>query len=271
MWHSPSMRLGALLVTILGVFFGSLVQASESRRDMLPETEQASWDAVGRLNVMGHGYCSATLIAPDLVLTAAHCITSRRTGKMVRAEAVHFLAGFRKGEYAAHGRAAELLPAPGYLETGRPVSRDLALVRLRTPIPSDVATPIPIADIAGQGMQVSSYSYGRDRSFIMSHQATCRIKRRQGSLMHTSCEATHGVSGAPLIVQGDAGPHVAGVIVAMVNVPKRARRGDALAVAVEDDLLAHPAQIVQAAPRPTPRAVSDAPGLYPDIERAGAP
>ena len=32
------------------------------------------WEAVGRLDQEGVGFCTGTLIAPDLVLTAAHCV-----------------------------------------------------------------------------------------------------------------------------------------------------------------------------------------------------
>ncbi|MGB7242579.1 MAG: trypsin-like serine protease [Sulfitobacter sp.] len=32
------------------------------------------WEAVGRLDTKNGGFCTGTLIAPDLVLTAAHCV-----------------------------------------------------------------------------------------------------------------------------------------------------------------------------------------------------
>ena len=36
--------------------------------------DAAGWEAVGRLNIGGTGFCTGALIAPDLVLTAAHSL-----------------------------------------------------------------------------------------------------------------------------------------------------------------------------------------------------
>lgn len=39
------------------------------------------WRAIGRINLAGRGYCTATLIARDVVLTAAHCLWNRDMGR----------------------------------------------------------------------------------------------------------------------------------------------------------------------------------------------
>ena len=39
------------------------------------------WPAVGRLTLDGgQGFCTASLIAPDIILTAAHCLYDEKTG-----------------------------------------------------------------------------------------------------------------------------------------------------------------------------------------------
>lgn len=228
-------RMWRILAAILSLIVLALpATGNESRRIMLTEQSQKDWDAVGRLNIRGQGYCTATLIAPDLVLTAAHCVANRRTGSLVHPDQVHFLAGFRKGSYSVHGRVATIRPALGYFGGGRPTARDVALVRLRAPVSTDLVAPIALADRTRVGQEVATYSYGRDRSFILSSEPACHILGRDGTLLGTSCEATPGVSGAPLILATADGPRVAGVIAAMTGARPPLMRGRALSVSVDE-------------------------------------
>jgi secreted trypsin-like serine protease len=85
--------------------------------------------AVMILNDRG-GFCSASVIAPDVVLTAAHCVTGT--------------AGHRVHWRAANGEPVLVVPAdiavhPGYAADAvkaRKKSVDLALVRLADPLPA---------------------------------------------------------------------------------------------------------------------------------------
>ena len=101
---------------------------------------------VGVLVRDGKADCSAVLIAPDLVVTAAHCIA----GKTLEAEGGDSQIQFRTGAYPGHQPfeqdAATLMPHPLYLTAkiafNQPMSSDIALIGLAAPIPASVAMPI---------------------------------------------------------------------------------------------------------------------------------
>ena len=59
------------------------------------------WDAVGRLDIANRAFCTGALIAPDLVLTAAHCLFSKDTGQAYGPQDFKFLAGWRNGSAIA--------------------------------------------------------------------------------------------------------------------------------------------------------------------------
>lgn len=186
--------------------------------------------AVGRLNLAGQGHCSATLIAPDFVLTAAHCLENRLTGVVRRAERLVFLPGYALGEAAAISRgAAHARPndrAPDRVAT------DIAVLRLAEPV--DEAPPLPLAEIEAIDLpiDVEIISYGRDRPEAPSRQTGCSVTRLAGPLLLTDCEATPGVSGAPVMVRRGDELAVVGVVVAASGARPPALRGRAVAVAV---------------------------------------
>ncbi|MEM8798570.1 MAG: trypsin-like serine protease, partial [Pseudomonadota bacterium] len=58
--------------------------ASESALKRLDTGDDSrGWEAVGKLNIDGRGFCTGALIAPDIVLTAAHCLYDKETGARI--------------------------------------------------------------------------------------------------------------------------------------------------------------------------------------------
>ncbi|MDF2234635.1 trypsin-like peptidase domain-containing protein [Albimonas sp. CAU 1670] len=218
-----------LLAAFLAVAPLGAPSASAEARALATEAQQTRFVAVGRLNVGGQGHCTATLIEPDLALTAAHCLVNRRTGATWRAERLVFLPGWHIDAAAAvmRGRAAAL--APGYLENPGP-ARDLALIRV-SEAAEGAPNPIPVASAEALAASVLALSYGRDRGQALSVQSGCAVVARQGDLLRTDCDALPGISGAPLVREGADGPELVGVIVASVGAEPPAMLGPALAVA----------------------------------------
>ncbi len=52
------------------------------------DTTQSPWDAVGQLETASGNLCTATLIAPNLALTAGHCLLTPPKGKADKAVAL---------------------------------------------------------------------------------------------------------------------------------------------------------------------------------------
>jgi protease YdgD len=189
---------------------------SAQERRMLGPEEAAPFRGVGRLNVAGRRFCTATLIAPAIVVTAAHCLFHPRTRARVPLSEIRFVAGLRLGEVAALARPVRAAAHPDF-DFGAPelagVRADLALVELARPVAEADAAPFAIGDLGGAPLAI--VSYGRDRAQAPSIVEPCAAVAGFGGTIALDCAVTFGVSGAPVLERGGGGWRVVGVVSAM--------------------------------------------------------
>lgn len=183
------------------------------------DTEYAAkvWRAIGRIDLGGgRAYCSGTLIAPDLVLTAAHCLYKGKTDQLFAPSEIVFRAGLREGKAAATRRVRAAAAHAGYnpLETmsAKNVRNDVALLRLAEPISSYDIPSFKLHQGRIAPGPVSVVSYGKGRSTTQSRQKECQLLERGGDLMFFDCNSVPGTSGAPVFSHQNGRGQIVAVI-----------------------------------------------------------
>lgn len=183
------------------------------------------WEAVGRLNIGWTGMCTGALIAPDLVLTAGHCLHSARTGSRVDPTTIEFLAGWRQGRASATRRVRRAVIHPEYEytgpETNKTVPYDLAILELSAPIRLPHIQPFPIGKRPRKGASVGVVSYARNRADTPSIQKVCHVLARPAGTLVMSCDVDFGSSGAPVFAEIDGKPQVVSVVSSMSTIRGR--------------------------------------------------
>jgi protease YdgD len=186
------------------------------------------WLAVGRVNHTSGGFCTGTLVAPDRVLTARHCLVNHRTGRRVAPDAVHFLAGYRRGEWQSHGVGrAFLLPNS---DAGAPptLADDWVLVILENPLN---VKPVPVVAMSPSqiaGARVARAGYARNRPHLLSLHDGCVILGQDDKVLMHDCDATYGDSGSPLLLDSAGGAFIVGMTTGTAKL-----KGDDIGLAID--------------------------------------
>ncbi len=210
-------------LSIMGLVITSAAFAQDARLRRLNTGEDGkTWEAVGRLDIAGSGFCTGAMIAPDLVLTAGHCLLDKVTGAPIDPETIEFLAGWRNGRASAYRNVRRAVVHPEYIFEGdvssTRVRNDLALLQLDRPIRNTTVTPFETASRPRKGDKVGVVSYAKDRAEAPSLQEVCTVLARQNGVLVTSCSVDFGASGAPIFTFEDGAPQIVSVVSAKAEV-----------------------------------------------------
>ncbi len=187
-------------------------------RQLVSNNDGRAWDAVGRLEVGGRGFCTGALVAPDLVLTAAHCLFDSKTGALIEAADIEFRAGWRNGRAEAYRGVRLVVVHPEYQFSrsvaSERVQNDIALVQLQLPIRNTKIVPFETTERLRKGTNIGVVSYAVGRAEAPSLQEDCRVLGRQKSIYVMSCDVDFGSSGSPVFALENGEVRIASVVAA---------------------------------------------------------
>jgi protease YdgD len=174
------------------------------------DVDAVPWRAVGKLQAASttlRASCTATLVGPSTLVTAAHCVFNRSTQRYFAPSALHFLIGYNGSRYAGHAIGIRVKVAAGY-DPSRPketIGSDWALVFLDKSLGSEDRILSIASDVLEDRTEVMLGGYQQDHPLILMADIRCSIDGRfvdaSGQLLlRHNCTGTRGTSGAPLLI-----------------------------------------------------------------------
>jgi protease YdgD len=174
-----------------------------------------NWNAVGKVTLADGSFCTGTLVADNIVLTAAHCFFD---DEFHRHDKATFQAGFHYGGVQAASPVTKvIIPGdfnPAHLGKGATDSSDYALLMLKWPVGQDVGfldltTPAQFDIKVGDSVVDVGYGDAGDR---LAAGINCRVTAvNDNNTFEHDCAIADGDSGGPVFVVKGAILHFAGV------------------------------------------------------------
>lgn len=178
--------------------------------------DQPPWTALARVQTELGERCSGFLVAPRVMITAAHCLFLPRVRRFIQPGSVHVLVGYDGGRYRAHARVSAFRVAEGYqpLDEAGSGGADRAVLVLDHPVVRQANVLETASAPAEVPLPVRLGGYGQDRDERVVADPACAVTGRVADgggrpLLAHDCDATRGTSGAPLLWRRPDGRWVA--------------------------------------------------------------
>jgi protease YdgD len=148
--------------------------------DRLPvDLKTMPWRAIGKVQTNLGSACTGVLVGERHVLTAGHCLFNRRTQALLQAVSLHFLAGYERGEYAAHSKILKVEHAPALEQAARAhkltIADDWLILTLEQPLGQRFGVVKPAPRPLRPGMGLKTAGYGMDRAHILTGDLDCTV------------------------------------------------------------------------------------------------
>ena len=129
----------ALLAVALLVLLASTPRAAAGQR-VTVDPHMSPWDAIAKVQTNTGTRCTGALMAPAVVLTAAHCLYNRPTRALLQPVSLHVLLGYQRSAYRWHRLVARIRVGSGFDGAkAQPQRADWARLELAEPIPAAVS------------------------------------------------------------------------------------------------------------------------------------
>ena len=197
--RSPQLKFIFLFLAILGcsqkrnppTYNLQNIFGADDRQELLGK--DSPWSSIGRLD----SGCNGTVIGSKFILTAAHCIIDGRTGK-VKDNVNYF--------YLENPVGHKIRMNYFWLGSTTPEKdrrNDWAIVKLKEPVSDSLDVweiyPVDVSNSLPLQVNLAGFSIDRNNGNTLTNHENCSLLkvRDNGRILH-DCDASSGISGAPL-------------------------------------------------------------------------
>lgn len=180
---------------------GHNIFGSDDRQQIT--SDQYPWSTIGYLT----GGCTATLVAKNFILTAAHCVFDEEK----KLKPLEFYANLVNGN--TREKAYALRTWYGTDDPNNNRAQDWAIILLNTDLGNRFGW-MGVSAYDWDRVTLAGYSADNNNGYTATAHIGCTIMERIESMWFHDCDCTRGSSGGPVFGMEDNGAHIVALEVA---------------------------------------------------------